>query len=163
MLWWLNHSGIIFPGTVISYFSPNSTIRYTSRVGTASTSITLNLERETWEEKSIWCDNLQCECKSINTFSFTPEHFISNGSPNFLPNCLQFRILKFSKFNICKVSKLYYFKKGIGTLRINFLNDFEFNKMQLFASILLIPSRSFWIFLRNLESLIRSQVIYQIW
>ena len=69
----------------------------------------------------------------------------------------KFEKLKFSKSTkcICKVNQNYYFKRGRGTWRINFLNDSEFNKMQLYANIPLIPSGSFGIFVSNLESSIR--------
>ena len=71
----------------------------------------------------------------------------------------KFEKLKFSKSTkcICKVNQNYYFKRGRGTWRINFLNDSEFNKMQLYANIPLIPSGSFGIFLRNLKSQITSK------
>ena len=105
-------------------------------------------------------DNLRCECESINNLPFTPEHFIFCGSPNFLPKFMQFimnfKKLKFSKSSkafakVTKIISIITLRKRV-TWRNNFLKDFEFNKMQLVASTCVILSRSFGIFLRNLES-----------
>ena len=105
MLWWLIQFEIFFPGTIILYLSPKP-IRYAYGVGKDPCSIVLNLERERWEEKSIWCDNLRCECESIYTLPFTPEHFIFCGSPNFLPKFMQF-IMNFKKLKFRKSSKAF--------------------------------------------------------
>ena len=146
MLWWLNHFGIFFPGTLISYLLPKLIIRYTSRVGSNSSLISSNLERETREEKSIWCDNRH-ECKSINTFPFTPKHFISCGSPKFQTAAIQnFEKLKFSKSTkcICKDNQtcFYYItlREGEvleGLIFSMILNSMKCNFLHLFFLYLL--------------------------
>ena len=141
VLWWLNHFGIFFPGTLMSYISTISLTRWASRVGRDLNKSTRSLEMETWEEKSIRCNNLWCECKSI----FTPEHFISCGSPNFLPNCMQFGSLRnWSLANLlnvfAKLTKIITLREGEvpeGLIFLMILNSTKCSYMQIFLLYLL--------------------------